>query len=640
MSTLLKNTSAGKLLQLFITLFCVALLNACGGGGGSPGNTTGAALFTSAPSDLLVSPGETKVYNISGGVTPYKASSSAGSVVVSVNGSQLSISGGGGGGSTVVVSDNLGATVSIKVTVGSGLDLFTTAGASVTVGVGATSTEFTIGGGSQNYAISSSNTGVATVGISGNRFVINGVAGGKAIVSVRDSVGKVVAIDVVVGSPNALFTSAGPDISVAVGGVQTFLVGGGSTPYAVSSNNTGIATASVSGTTLTIRGVVAGSAIVTVSEATGTSTKINVTVGSPPSALFTTAAAALTLSLNETSVYTIGGGIQPYVVSSNNTSSVNASIVGNRLTISGTATPGVAQVIVTDAAGKVVPIAVTVSNGPAIALFTSAPGAVTVSPGASPTYSVGGGSGPYSATSSNVSVATASVSGTTLTISGVAAGSANVVIRDAVGATAQVTVTTAAVAVPPLAVLPSAASGNAGDTLVFTLTGGTPSYKVTINNPSVASIAPVTVTNSGGTFTAVLLNAGTTTISILDGAGQTQTVTLTVAQNSPLLRLSPNSLQIGEDNSAALTLNVFGGTAPYRAFTSDVPRAPVTGVGVVGNVLTIDAASRCFTADGITPNPTAGSTYGITITVVDSQGASATSALTIKDNSRGGVGCN
>ncbi len=721
MNTMLENNFAGKLLRLFVVLFGAWLVTACGGGGGSPGNTTKTALFTTAPSALLVSPGETKTFTISGGVTGYTATSSAGSVIARVSGSQLSITAagigaatvvvsdsagavvsisvtvgsgvtlfttapsnlllsvgdtktftisggvtgytatssagsviarvsgsqlsitaGGGGTATVAVSDSGGATVLIQVAVGSGLDLFTSAGTTVTVAVGATSSQYTIGGGSELYAISSGNIGVATVGISGNRFVINGVAGGKATVTVRDSVGKTVSIDVVVGSPNALFTSSGPDISVAVGEIQTFAIGGGSTPYSVSSTNTTFASASVSGTTLTIRGVAAGSAIVVVSDALGTSVKINVTVGAPPSALFTTAAAVVTLAPRETTTYTIGGGIQPYSVSSSNTSSVNATVSGTTLTLSATTTGGNAQVVVTDATGKTVAIAVTVGSGPAIALFTSAPSAITISPGASPNYSVGGGTAPYTATSSNVGVVTTNVVGATLTINGVSAGVATVVIRDAVGATVTLNVTTSSVAGPSLAVYPSTAIGNAGDTLTFTVAGGTPGYTATINNPGVATVSPTTVASSAGTFTAKLLNAGATTISIIDVSGQTQTVTLTVNQVSPLLRLSPSALQIGEDNNNAIVLNVFGGTGPYRAFTSDLNRAPVTGVGVVGTALTIDAVAataRCFTADSVAPNPAPGSTYVITVTVVDSLGASATSALTIKDNSKGGAAC-
>lgn len=619
MKSMLQSNLAGNLLRLITALFCAMLVTACGGGGGSPGNTTNSALFTTAPSDLLISPAETKIYSISGGVTPYRVSSSAGSVVAVVEGTQLRITGGGGGSSTLVVSDNIGATVSIKVTIGAGFDLFTTAGTSVTVAVGATSIEYSISGGSQNYAVSSSNTAIATVGISGNRFVINGVSGGKAIVTVRDSTGKAVAIDVIVGSANALYTTAGGDISVAVGATQTFLIGGGSTPYTVSSTNPGVATATVSGTTLSIKGNVSGSAIVVVSDGTGTTSKINVTVGATQ-ALFSTAPNSVTLGLNEAATYTVGGGIQPYTVSSSNTSSVKATISGSALTLAATATVGTAQIIITDAAGKVLAIAATVSSGPAVPLFTSAPPAITVQPGASPTYSVGGGTAPYTATSSNVSVATTSVTGTTLTVNGVAAGTANIVIRDAVGGTVTLSVTTASVAGAALGVFPSTAAGRVGDTLNFTITGGTAPYKVTSNNPAISTIGGSPVATSGGSFTAALINAGTTTFSIIDAGGQTQAVTVTIAQTSPLLRLSPSAITIDEKSNVSIPLNVFGGTAPYVAYTSDSRLAPVS---VSGAVLTIapSATNRCVLADTT-----------VTITVVDTTGASATSNLLVKDN--------
>lgn len=480
MNMVLKNNLAGKLLRLLVVWLSVLLVSACGGGGGGsfPGAAAAIPLFTTAPSDLLIAPGTTATFDIIGGVGAYTVTPTAGPVAAAVNGNKLSITGGAGGASMVVISDVAGTKVAINVTVGTGLDLFTTAGQSVTVAVGA-STQFTIGGGSAVYAISSSNIGVATVGINGNRFIINGVAGGKATVTVRDSVGNKVSIDVVVGSPNALFTSASADITLGINATQTFSIGGGIAPYVVSSSNVANAVATASGTAFTLRGVATGVATVIVSDAAGASVKITVTV---PAA----------------------------------------------------------------------------SGAPSL-----------------------------------------------------------------------------------LAVYPNVSTGSVGDILTFTLAGGTPNYAVTINNASVASISPTTVTSGAGTFTATLRNVGSTTIAIIDAVGQTQSVTLTVNPTSALLRLSPSALQIGEDNDSVITLNVFGGTAPYRAFTSDLSIAPVTGVGVVGTTLTIDAASRCFTADGLgTPTrPAPGSPYAITITVVDSLGASATSALTIRDNSKGGTGC-
>jgi hypothetical protein len=78
---------------------------------------------------------------------------------------------------------------------------------------------------------------------------------------------------------------------------------------------------------------------------------------------------------------------------------------------------------------------------PRAPLATSAGVATTLSVGAARSFTVSGGTGPYSVSSSNTGVATATVNSTTLQVSGVAAGSATVTITDNVGASVSIAVT-------------------------------------------------------------------------------------------------------------------------------------------------------------------------------------------------------
>jgi len=49
-------------------LFLLALMSACGGGGGSPGATSKVALFTTAPTSINVIPGQpAQIFTIGGG---------------------------------------------------------------------------------------------------------------------------------------------------------------------------------------------------------------------------------------------------------------------------------------------------------------------------------------------------------------------------------------------------------------------------------------------------------------------------------------------------------------------------------------------------------------------------------------------
>ena len=67
------------------------------------------------------------------------------------------------------------------------------------------------------------------------------------------------------------FISTSPSsVSVAAGGTVTSTVSGGTASYSVNSSNTGIATASISGTTVTIVGVATGTATITVRDSVGT----------------------------------------------------------------------------------------------------------------------------------------------------------------------------------------------------------------------------------------------------------------------------------------------------------------------------------------------------------------------------------
>jgi hypothetical protein len=69
------------------------------------------------------------------------------------------------------------------------------------------------------------------------------------------------------------------------------------------------------------------------------------------------------------------------------------------------------------------------------------PSSLSLSPGQTGTCTISGGTGSYSATSSNTAVATVSVSGGTLNVAGVSEGSATVTVRDSGGDSGTVSVT-------------------------------------------------------------------------------------------------------------------------------------------------------------------------------------------------------
>ncbi|MBR7801640.1 beta strand repeat-containing protein [Undibacterium fentianense] len=601
---------------------------------------SGAELYTTAPSTVVVSVGGTSsTYQIGGGSEIYSLTSSDRSVatVLTVSPKEFAIVGQAGGKAVVTVTDSLGKSVKLDIVVGSLVDLFTTAPSLVTVGVGATSAVYTIGGGSQIYAVSSSDKRIATVGqTTSKEFIITGQTGGKAVVTVKDSLGKEIKIDVVVGTVDALFSTAASEVTVEVGGANAYKVGGGTTVYTVGSSNIAVAKATLTGNDLVITGVSTGKATVIVRDSTTGILSINVTVGTgTPTPLFTTASSDVVIAPSTSPTFTIGGGRAPYLVSSSNTSVLTATVSGSTLTLSGVAV-GSAKVTVTDSSGTPLTINATVGSGTVVPLFTTAPSSITLASGSSASYSIGGGTAPYSVASSNSGVASVSSTAGGFTVNGVAAGAAEIVIRDSLGAPVNIAVTVSSVANTAVNILPGDSTGAVGDTLVFKISGGSPNYTITNNNPSIATVSPTSISTTGGTFTAKLLNVGATLVTIVDSQGQTKSITITATAASSLLRISPNTLLVAEESTNTIDLSIYGGTPPYRAFTSDLNLSSVSivststlriGLGSTGN--------RCFISvdESGTYKPLGIGT--ITLTVLDSLGASATALFNLKDNGMG-----
>ena len=309
---------------------------------------------------------------------------------------------------------------------------------------------------------------------------------------------------------------------------------------------------------------------------------------------------------------------------------------------------GTATVTVTDTAGGSSSFAVTVgavqplvlSSGPAVTLGVAA---------GSTTYAISGGRSPYVAVSTNAAVVSVAPPGATgdLILTPAAAGTANVVVTDATGAQATLAVTVAQSGVVDMAVSPASLTSNVGEEVVLTITGGSSPYTVSSSNPAVAE----RITPSPGASPARfrVLNAGAATITVLDAAGQVQEVTLTATQAATQLRLSPTTLQLPETYllgapgvGTNLSLNVYGGRAPFVAYTTDAQRTAVAVTGSVvavsqgtGSTLCSDALVSKYVLEATSPSdPTqaAARAFDIVITVVDSLGASATAKLVIIDD--------
>ncbi len=317
--------------------------------------------------------------------------------------------------------------------------------------------------------------------------------------------------------------------------------------------------------------------------------------------------------------YAVGGGKAPYTVTSSNRFVALAGVSGNTITVGGVA-EGTTTIEVRDALGAAVTFAVRVSDGDDRVLYTTAPSALTLTPGSTTLpFEARGGVAPYVVASDNPSVITVSQSGSTFSLTALIAGTANVTVTDNTGV-APKTIAVSVKTNPGTALVlnPSAATGNVGDTITVLVSGGTGNYvSATAANTTIA-----TASLSGSSVSISLKAEGETAVSVRDSAGQIVQIAVTATNTAAALRLSPETFSVSELDNSPIQVAIFGGTAPYRVFIDKQALASAT---VSGSTLVIGLGtqgSRCVASD------TAGV---VKISVIDSLGAAGVATLNIKN---------
>lgn len=589
-------------------------------------------LATTAPSSVSLATGAAQEYAISGGKSPYSVSSSDSSVAVAaVSGSKLTIGAVGGGSATITIKDADGTETSVAIQVESPTlkPLSTVAPSSVTIAPGAGGAQsYSIFGGVAPYVTSSSNTTVASAAVIDGAVKITGISAGSANVLVRDNAGTVVNIGVTVlaantgNAPPTLYTSAPANVTIAMGVTPVYTIGGGTPPYSAQTSDARIATATVAGSALSVTGVSAGNAAIQIRDSAGSSVSLQVAVPTASALpLYSTAPSRVTIGTGMAPEYLVGGGTGPYIATSSNTLAATAHLTGNVLQIVGVY-PGLAEVVIRDAAGTLLAINVTVPNAIAGPLFTTAPATTTVGIGSTTVYGVSGGTPPYVAVSNNTAIAMVNLDGADLTVSGVAAGNASIQVIDAIGSRVAVALTVASL---PLVVSPSNASGVVNDLLVATVVGGTPPYRALVSNRDVAAATMV----SQNQLEITLKQTGSTVVSVIDADGQTVPYDVTVNAATPGIRLSPDTVAISENDNQPIRFTVFG-AAPgtIQLFSSDITVLQPSISGTAVTVSTGTKGNRCVAG-------LINETYPVTITAVDSARAIGVATINIANSQAG-----
>ncbi|MDY6971657.1 MAG: SBBP repeat-containing protein [Thermodesulfobacteriota bacterium] len=295
----------------------------------------------------------------------------------------------------------------------------------------------------------------------------------------------------------------------------------------------------------------------------------------------------------------VSGGTGVYSVSSSDSSVATATVQGYIITITATG-PGNATIAVTDTSTNSAVVSVMVTADPSI--FRVTPTSLNLSEGQSGTLTISGGASPYTAVSSDISMADVVLNGDTAVVTGVAEGPAIITVtdKDFNSITVSVTVTYA------IAVTPPTLSITEGDMVTVSISGGESPYSASSSNTSVA-----TASVSGSTVTITGNGEGAATVTVTDNNSISASISVTVSALTPLLSISPSSIDITEGDMG--TVSISGGESPYGASSSNTS---VATASVSGSTVTITGNGEGAATVTVTDNNFSSASISVTISAL------------------------
>ena len=350
-----------------------------------------ATVPTLSQSGVTIALGQSLTVTATNGVSVYLYSNSAPTMVtVSVNGSQIVVTGQALGSATIdlcaqgTASDCTNLNVIVQSTVASGIS-FSQSNLSLSAGG---NQSVTVSGGNGTYTISNnSNTSAVSTSLSGSALTVSGLAAGNATITACDTSNTCGTLSVTVNAANTSGLTFGQNnISLAASNSQTVSISGGNGSYLISNiSNPSAVSAGTSGSGIIVFASAAGSGTIKVCDTSNVCGTLNVTVtaaAANSAVVFSTTnpSVAVGQSLN----VTITGGAISYIVLANQNPGVaQASMTTNStLSITGITAGTDSLTICATGGGGCNPLPVTVT-GSTSASATSAPttsATVTASP--------------------------------------------------------------------------------------------------------------------------------------------------------------------------------------------------------------------------------------------------------------------
>lgn len=416
---------------------------------------------------------------------------------------------------------------------------------------------------------------------------------------------------------------------------------GGTRPYTVESSNRLVALASISDNILSVAAVRGDLTPVTVTVTDARNAKANVQVlvtNSPQQGNFSLSERVFSISPGSQKSITIIGGTGPFTAASLSPLTAGVSVNGNVVSVSGLSEGANAEIKIFDTKGVTQSVFVTVAapmpSPSGLALFSNMPDNLSLRPLNSVTFTLGGGTPPYTLSSSNPAVLSGEVRGAALILKPGAAGNAMLTVSDSGNGRISQRVfvqTTAA----PLALSATSVSAQVASTASVGISGGMPPYTALSNATNLAG-SGVVVSGDQLLLTGQFAG-GPGLVTVKDSEGATARLDFFATSiSSPTLVASPSALTISElltsspsgvPQPTVIPIRLLGGKPPYRVFTS-FPRLLRGTVDDATNTLTISTLSD----SGGVYAPCVAEDTVVAITVIDSNSGSAEVAVTIRDN--------
>ncbi|MDQ3109322.1 MAG: choice-of-anchor L domain-containing protein [Bacteroidota bacterium] len=538
--------------------------------------------------------------SVSGGTAPYSYSWNTTPVQTSATATNLSA-----GVRVVTITDGNGCITTASVTItepASALNASISAQTNVSCVGNTGSATVTVSGGTAPYTYSWNTTPVQASATATN------LSAGTYVVTITDANGCSATASVTILQPASTLSatiSAQTNISCFGNhnGSATVSVTGGTAPYTYSWNTP------TPQTTATAINLVAGTYIVTVTDANGCAATATAVITGPSATLNATITAQTNVSCfasaSGSATVTATGGTGPYTYLWNTNPAQTTATAINLAA-------GTYAVIVTDANGCQTSVAICITepvSGLSATISSQTNAGCFGNTNGSATVAVTGGTAPYTYSWNTSSVQTSA------TAVNLGAGVYVVTITDANGCT-----TTASVTISqPAASLSASISaqtnvlcvGNTTGSATVTVTGGTAPYTYSWNTSPVQTSA-----------TANNLSAGTYVVTATDANGCSVTASVIILQPAVSLSASisaqTNITCFGNQNGSA-TVSVTGGTAPYTYSWNTSPiQTSATANNLVGGtyVVTITDANGCTaTATATITGPSAALTATITAQV-------------------------